>query len=136
VPVRTEQHAPLAEVQLRLDAGDRVRSDNPSDACSTITDATTSPGTNRGPRPEENRSVNHLVGEQPVAMVRQERFHAGLPDQLTAQRLIVEQLPIGFTATLHQLILVDDNRQWEEPQTSPLFNSLLVSCPADKARKS
>ena len=51
------------------------RSDNPSNACSTITVAITSAGTDGRPRSEANRSANMLVGEQTLTMLGEESVH-------------------------------------------------------------
>jgi hypothetical protein len=73
------------------DRGDRVRRDRWSSALG------------------EEQVLEHLVGEQLVAVVSQERFDAPLGHELSTERRRVEQFTIEFAESLHTSIL-DDRR--------------------------
>ena len=63
-------------------------------------------GRDRGsPALGEEQVLEHLVGEQLVAMVRQERLDAPLGHELSAERRRVEQFTIEFAEPLHVSIL-------------------------------
>ena len=67
----------------------------PSRACSTMTDATTSPGTDGRPRLDAEQVLEHLIGEQLPAVIGQESLHAALRNELATQGGGVESSRLG-----------------------------------------
>jgi hypothetical protein len=51
--------------------------------------------------------LEHLVGEQLVAVIGQEGLHASLGDELATQSCCVEELRVRFAVSLHAAILDD-----------------------------
>ncbi len=58
----------------------------------------------------------HLVGEQLLAVVRQEGLDTSFGHELTTQRGSVEQLTVGFASSLHDRSLEGELLQSEHPR--------------------
>ena len=82
-----------------------------------MTDATTSAGIDGSTATRGEQVLEHLVGEQVVAVIGQECLDASLWDQLATQCGGVEQLRVGFAPSLHPPIL-DDPGPNREHQTA------------------
>jgi hypothetical protein len=69
------------------------------------------------PAPGGEEVLEHLVGEQLLAVIGQEGFHAACRNELATQRSSVEQLAVGFATSLH-LPILDDAGPNREHQTA------------------
>ena len=72
-----------------------------------MTEATVSAGIEGRPALGEEQVLEHLVGEQLVAVVSQERLHASFGHELAAECRRVEQFTVEFAESLHVTILDD-----------------------------
>jgi len=70
-----------------------------------ITAAITSAGTDGRPRPDGNKSSNNTFREQPAAIRGQEREHTARCQQMTRNRLDIQQIPLTLRPSLHTKII-------------------------------
>jgi hypothetical protein len=66
--------------------------------------------------------LEHLVGEQLVSVVREERLDAAVGNELATKRRCIEELPVGTAMSLHLTIL--DDRWSNREHRARLFSTV------------